>query len=196
MIDKWKQFAHPPECQKFHGVSSPTLRHSAGPAQDLAATGEPHPGSLRGLEAYFGAPVTPARFTQALRVCYAETEPLLADYTSHCIERFVSEFPGVGLYICPGEALQLEYSWIKEYEPRFNVRYRDDKSYPYLAVELNEEFPRLRVYRGEKRSGVRYFGPFVHVWAIRETLDLLLRVFPARTCAPKTSRSPWRKKTT
>ena len=81
------------------------------------------------------------------------------------------------------EALQLEYSWIKEYDPRFNVRYRDDKSYPWLAVTLDEDFPRLQVMRGAKRKGVRYFGPYAHAWAIRETLDLLLRVFPARTCS-------------
>jgi excinuclease ABC subunit C len=81
------------------------------------------------------------------------------------------------------EALQLEYSWIKEFDPRFNVRYRDDKSYPSLAVTLYEEFPRLQVMRGPKRKGVRYFGPYSHAWAIRETLDLLLRVFPARTCS-------------
>ena len=81
------------------------------------------------------------------------------------------------------EALQLEYSWIKEYDPRFNVKYRDDKSYPSLAVTLNEEFPRLQVMRGPKKKGVRYFGPYSHAWAIRETLDLLLRVFPARTCS-------------
>ena len=81
------------------------------------------------------------------------------------------------------EALQLEYNWIKEYDPRFNVRYRDDKSYPFLAVTLNEEYPRLMVMRGAKRKGVRYFGPYSHAWAIRETLDLLLRIFPARTCS-------------
>src|SRR3954467_14809299 len=81
------------------------------------------------------------------------------------------------------EALQLEYNWIKEFDPRFNVRYRDDKSYPMLAVTLNEEFPRLHVYRGARKKGVRYFGPYSHAWAIRETLDLLLRVFPARTCS-------------
>ncbi|WP_106847905.1 excinuclease ABC subunit UvrC [Blastococcus sp. Marseille-P5729] len=81
------------------------------------------------------------------------------------------------------EALQLEYSWIKEFDPRFNVRYRDDKSYPSLAVTLNEEFPRLQVMRGPKKKGVRYFGPYAHAWAIRETLDLLTRVFPARTCS-------------
>ncbi|KIQ17404.1 excinuclease ABC subunit C [Rhodococcus sp. Leaf7] len=81
------------------------------------------------------------------------------------------------------EALQLEYNWIKEFDPRFNVRYRDDKSYPMLAVTLNEEYPRLFVYRGPRRKGVRYFGPYAHAWAIRETLDLLLRVFPARTCS-------------
>src|SRR6187402_3375347 len=81
------------------------------------------------------------------------------------------------------EALQLEFTWIKEFDPRFNVKYRDDKSYPFLAVTLNEEFPRLQVMRGAKRKGVRYFGPYSHAWAIRETLDLLLRVFPARTCS-------------
>jgi excinuclease ABC subunit C len=81
------------------------------------------------------------------------------------------------------EALQLEYNWIKEFDPRFNVRYRDDKSYPSLAVTLYEEYPRLQVMRGPKRKGVRYFGPYSHAWAIRETLDLLLRVFPARTCS-------------
>ena len=81
------------------------------------------------------------------------------------------------------EALQLEYNWIKEFDPRFNVRYRDDKSYPSLAVTLYEEYPRLQVMRGPKKKGVRYFGPYAHAWAIRETLDLLLRVFPARTCS-------------
>lgn len=81
------------------------------------------------------------------------------------------------------EALQLEYNWIKEFDPRFNVRYRDDKSYPVLAVTLAEEFPRLMVYRGPRRKGVRYFGPYSHAWAIRETLDLLTRVFPARSCS-------------
>ncbi|WP_028922996.1 excinuclease ABC subunit UvrC [Pseudonocardia acaciae] len=81
------------------------------------------------------------------------------------------------------EALQLEYNWIKEFDPRFNVRYRDDKTYPVLAVTLPDEYPRLHVYRGPRRKGVRYFGPYAHAWAIRETLDLLLRVFPARTCS-------------
>ncbi|MEW1722996.1 excinuclease ABC subunit UvrC [Streptomyces sp. NPDC093109] len=81
------------------------------------------------------------------------------------------------------EALQLEYSWIKEYDPRFNVKYRDDKSYPSLAVTLNEKFPRVQVMRGAKKKGVRYFGPYGHAWAIRETVDLMLRVFPVRTCS-------------
>ncbi|MGH3901582.1 MAG: excinuclease ABC subunit UvrC [Pseudonocardiaceae bacterium] len=81
------------------------------------------------------------------------------------------------------EALQLEYNWIKEFDPRFNVRYRDDKTYPVLAVTLNENYPRLHVYRGPRRKGVRYFGPYAHAWAIRETLDLLTRVFPARVCS-------------
>ncbi|MEU7151886.1 excinuclease ABC subunit UvrC [Streptomyces sp. NPDC045456] len=81
------------------------------------------------------------------------------------------------------EALQLEYTWIKEYDPRFNVKYRDDKSYPYLAVTLDEEYPRVRVMRGAKKKGVRYFGPYGQAWAIRETVDLMLRVFPVRTCS-------------
>jgi excinuclease ABC subunit C len=81
------------------------------------------------------------------------------------------------------EALQLEYSWIKEYDPRFNVKYRDDKSYPWLAVTVSEEFPRVMVGRGAKRRGTRYFGPYSHAWAIRETVDILLRVFPMRSCS-------------
>ncbi|WP_407343508.1 excinuclease ABC subunit UvrC [Pengzhenrongella phosphoraccumulans] len=81
------------------------------------------------------------------------------------------------------EALSLEYSWIKEFDPRFNVKYRDDKSYPYLAVTLADKIPRVQVMRGARRPGTRYFGPFAHAWAIRETVDLLLRVFPVRTCS-------------
>jgi len=81
------------------------------------------------------------------------------------------------------EALQLEYTWIKEFDPRFNVRFRDDKSYPWLAVTVNEEVPRVMVVRGSRRKGVRYFGPYTHAWAIRETVDLLLRVFPMRSCS-------------
>jgi excinuclease ABC subunit C len=82
------------------------------------------------------------------------------------------------------EALQLEYSWIKEFDPRFNIKYRDDKSYPWLAITMSEEFPRVMVGRGAKRKGTRYFGPYSHAWAIRETVDLLLRVFPMRSCRP------------
>jgi excinuclease ABC subunit C len=81
------------------------------------------------------------------------------------------------------EALALEYSWIKEYDPRFNVKYRDDKSYPWLAVTVSEEFPRVTVMRGAQRKGVRYFGPYGHAWAIRDTVDTLLRVFPMRSCS-------------
>ncbi|TFI00833.1 excinuclease ABC subunit UvrC [Micrococcus lylae] len=81
------------------------------------------------------------------------------------------------------EAIQLEYSWIKEFRPRFNIMYRDDKSYPYLAVTMNEQFPRVQVMRGDKRPGVKYFGPFHPAKAIRETVDLMLRVFPVRTCS-------------
>ncbi|MBA8794272.1 excinuclease ABC subunit C [Friedmanniella endophytica] len=81
------------------------------------------------------------------------------------------------------ESLQLEYTWIQQYDPRFNVKYRDDKSYPWLAVTLSEEFPRVLVGRGPKRKGNRYFGPYGHAWAIRETVDLLLRAFPMRSCS-------------
>jgi len=81
------------------------------------------------------------------------------------------------------EALQLEYAWIKEFDPRFNVKYRDDKSYPFLAVTVGDEIPRVQVMRGVKRKGVKYFGPYAHAWAIRETLDQLLRVFPVRSCS-------------
>ena len=81
------------------------------------------------------------------------------------------------------EALQLEYTWIKEYTPRFNIMYRDDKSYPYLAVTMNEKYPRVMVMRGDKRKGVKYFGPFHPAKAIRETVDLMLRVFPVRSCS-------------
>ena len=82
------------------------------------------------------------------------------------------------------ESLQLEYTWIKEYKPRFNIAFRDDKSYPYLAVTMRDKFPRAQVMRGDRKKGVRYFGPYSQVWAIRETLDALLRVFPVRTCSP------------
>ncbi|MEY4045164.1 MAG: UvrABC system protein, partial [Actinomycetota bacterium] len=81
------------------------------------------------------------------------------------------------------EALMLEYSLIKQHRPRFNVRLRDDKSYPFLAITVDEEWPRAVVMRGTKRKGARYFGPFAHAYAIRETLDLLLRTFPVRTCS-------------
>lgn len=81
------------------------------------------------------------------------------------------------------EALQLEYTWIKEFDPRFNVKYRDDKSYPWLAVTVGEEVPRVQVMRGAQRKGVRYFGPYGHAWAIRDTVDTLLRVFPMRSCS-------------
>ncbi len=81
------------------------------------------------------------------------------------------------------EALMLEYSLIKQHRPRFNIRLRDDKSYPFLAVTLDDEWPRAMVMRGRKRKGVRYFGPYGHAYAIRETLDMLLRTFPIRTCS-------------
>ncbi|MDO5747528.1 MAG: excinuclease ABC subunit UvrC [Actinomycetaceae bacterium] len=81
------------------------------------------------------------------------------------------------------EALSLEYAWIKEFSPRFNVMYRDDKSYPYLAISMSDDVPRMYITREAKRKGVRYFGPYAHVWAIRETVDLLQKAFPLRTCS-------------
>ena len=81
------------------------------------------------------------------------------------------------------EALQLEYTWIKQFDPRFNIKYRDDKSYPWVAISWGEEFPRVYVGRGAKRRSHRYFGPYAQAWAIRETLDSLLRVFPMRSCS-------------
>ncbi|OFO12863.1 excinuclease ABC subunit C [Corynebacterium sp. HMSC22B11] len=82
------------------------------------------------------------------------------------------------------EALNLEYTWIKRFNPRFNVMYRDDKTYPMLAISVKDRFPRAYLYRGPRRKGVRYFGPYPKAWAIRETLESLTRVFPIRTCAP------------
>ncbi|MDY5585645.1 MAG: GIY-YIG nuclease family protein, partial [Arcanobacterium sp.] len=81
------------------------------------------------------------------------------------------------------EALTLEYAWIKEYNPRYNVMYRDDKSYPYLAVTTSEEYPRLIVTRNAHRKGNRYYGPYTQVRAVRDSLDLLLKVFPVRSCS-------------
>jgi len=84
------------------------------------------------------------------------------------------------------EALILEHTWIKKYDPRFNVVFKDDKSYPYLAVTMNEEFPRMLVMRGERKPGVRYFGPYARAWAVRETVDTLVNALPIRTCTPAT----------
>lgn len=87
------------------------------------------------------------------------------------------------------ESLQLEYTWIKQYDPRFNVKYRDDKSYPWVCVTWGEEFPRVFVGRGPKRKGNRYYGPYAQAWAIRESIDSLLRVFPMRSCTAGTFRN-------
>ena len=76
----------------------------------------------------------------------------------------------------------LEFNLIQQYLPRFNIRYRDDKSYPYLALTVGEKWPRAQVLRGTKRKKVRYFGPYGHAWAIRDTFDAMTRVFPIRTC--------------
>ena len=80
------------------------------------------------------------------------------------------------------EALQLEFSWIKQFNPTYNVQFRDDKSYPYLAISINDEFPKVFITRKQKRPGVKYFGPFTHAWALRNTFDVVLKVFPVRSC--------------
>ena len=100
-------------------------------------------------------------------------------------EAMLEQAASVEWIVAPGEvdALMLEYNLIKEHGPRFNIRYRDDKSYPYLAITVGERWPRAQVLRGTKRKGVQYFGPFGHAYAIRETLDALTRVFPVRTCS-------------
>eukprot|EP01031_Cornospumella_fuschlensis_P014085 gene14085-17217_t len=81
------------------------------------------------------------------------------------------------------EALQLEYTWIKEFNPAFNVKFRDDKSYPYLAISLGDDVPRVMITRNRSLPGARYFGPYTKVWAIRETVDLMLKAFPMRSCS-------------
>lgn len=80
------------------------------------------------------------------------------------------------------EALQLEFSWIKQFNPTYNVQFRDDKSYPYLAISLDDDYPRVFITRKQKRPGVKYFGPFTHTWALRNTFDVVLKVFPVRSC--------------
>jgi excinuclease ABC subunit C len=81
------------------------------------------------------------------------------------------------------EALQLEFTWIKEFDPPFNVRFKDDKSYPYLAITMSEEVPRVLITRNRDRKGTKYFGPYTQSWAIRETMDTMLKVFPMRSCS-------------
>ncbi len=81
------------------------------------------------------------------------------------------------------EALALEFSWIKQYHPTYNVQFKDDKSYPYLAISLEDEFPRIFITRKEKRSGLKYFGPYTNAWALRNTYEVLLKVFPVRSCS-------------
>jgi excinuclease ABC subunit C len=80
------------------------------------------------------------------------------------------------------EALQLEYTWIKAFNPHFNVQFKDDKSYPYVAISLNEEYPKMFISRQKKVKGIKYFGPFAHAWALRTTFDTLLKIYPVRTC--------------
>ena len=100
-------------------------------------------------------------------------------------ETMVEQADSVEWIIAESEvaALMLEYSLIKRHRPRFNIKLRDDKSYPYLALTMSDEWPRARVMRGARRKGTEYFGPYAHTYAIRKTLDLLLRTFPVRTCS-------------
>ncbi len=113
----------------------------------------------------------------------------LANYWSRPLhprtEAMVTSAESVEWMLASGEvdALMLEYNLIQRHRPRFNIRYRDDKSYPYLAITVGERWPRAQVLRGAKRKQVRYFGPYGHAWAIRDTLDAVTRVFPVRTCS-------------
>lgn len=99
-------------------------------------------------------------------------------------ERMVTEASRVDWTVVSGEveALQLEYTWIKQFKPPFNIRFRDDKSYPYLALTLNDKYPRLFITRQDKRKGIKYYGPYIQAWALRTTHDTLLKVFPVRSC--------------
>jgi excinuclease ABC subunit C len=81
------------------------------------------------------------------------------------------------------EALQLEFTWIKQFNPDFNVQFKDDKSYPYLAIDLDADFPRLFISRSKKQKGVKYFGPYSHAWALRSTFETLIKIYPVRTCS-------------
>lgn len=92
------------------------------------------------------------------------------------------------------EALQLEFTWIKQYNPDFNVQFKDDKSYPYLAIDLNSEFPRLFISRSKKIPGVKYFGPYSHAWALRSTFETLIKIYPVRTCSESNFKSAVRSK--
>ena len=80
------------------------------------------------------------------------------------------------------EALQLEFTWIKSENPKYNIQFKDDKSYPYLAVSVSEEFPRLFISRAKKRAGVKYFGPYAHAWALRSSFDVIQKLYPIRSC--------------
>ena len=92
------------------------------------------------------------------------------------------------------EALQLEFTWIKQYSPDFNVQFKDDKSYPHLAIDLNSEFPRLFISRSKKSPGVRYFGPYSHAWALRSTFETLIKIYPVRTCSESNFKAAVRSK--
>ena len=92
------------------------------------------------------------------------------------------------------EALQLEFTWIKQFNPDFNVQFKDDKSYPYLAIDLDADFPRLFISRSKKQKGVKYFGPYSHAWALRSTFETLIKIYPVRTCSDSNFKSANRNK--
>lgn len=92
------------------------------------------------------------------------------------------------------EALQLEFTWIKQFNPDFNVQFKDDKSYPYLAIDLDTDFPRLFISRSKKQKGVKYFGPYSHAWALRSTFETLIKIYPIRTCSDSNFKSANRNK--
>ncbi|MEY3453932.1 MAG: hypothetical protein RLZZ147_57 [Actinomycetota bacterium] len=92
------------------------------------------------------------------------------------------------------EAIQLEFTWIKQFNPDFNVQFKDDKSYPYLAIDLDADFPRLFISRSKKQKGVKYFGPYSHAWALRSTFETLIKIYPVRTCSDSNFKSANRNK--
>jgi excinuclease ABC subunit C len=179
----------------WHMCVSPSIRTSApglrdwGTMQNPALAFRPDPGAVPGEP---GCYLWKDRHGRVIYVGKAKSlKARLASYFGNWgglgqrTRAMLEAAADVEWIVCSSEveALHLEYNLIKRHRPRYNVRYNDDKSYPYLAVTLGEDVPRAMVRRNPRKDGTRYFGPYAHAYAIRETLDLLLRVFPVRTCS-------------